>query len=300
VQELLVDELSGERVIIAPGRALRPNTFRVPGESQPPTDATCPFCHGNELETPPEVARIGPGAPDSPGWRVRVVPNKFPIVGDGVVGAHEVVILSPAHDADFAALSAAACADVLFALRDRARFHLDCGLEYAQPFVNHGNTAGASIRHPHAQLVALDFVPPKVEARMKSFTVDALARDQQHIVASGPVSVWCPRASLSPFFTRVALADARPRFDQATDDETRAVAEALRDTIARMHSVLGDPSYNVVFETAPVEVDGPFHWWVDVIPRLTVMAGFEFGTGVWVNVVAPADAADALRRAPTT
>ncbi len=298
MQELLVDELSGERVILAPARSLRPDTYRVPGERQPRTDAACPFCDGNELDTPPEVARIGPGEPQSRGWRVRVVPNKYPIVGDGVAGAHEVVILSPAHHADLGVLPVESCTAVLHALRDRTRFHLACGLEYAQPFVNHGQAAGASIRHPHAQLVALDFVPPKVEARMKSFTAEAFAGDREHVVAEGAVDVWCPRASMSPFFTRVALAETGARFDEIDDDSVGLVAAALHDTVARLHAVLGEPAYNLVFETGPRDCDGPFRWWIDVIPRLTVAAGFELGTGVWVNVVSPADAADALRRAP--
>jgi UDPglucose--hexose-1-phosphate uridylyltransferase len=297
VQQLLVDELTGEYVILAPGRALRPDTFRVQGEPLPPTDAGCPFCDGNELETPPEVARIGPGEPESRGWRVRVVPNKYPIVGEGVSGAHEVVVLSPAHHADLGMLDLEQCVEVLFALRDRTRFHLARGLEYAQPFVNHGKAAGASIRHPHAQLVVLDFVPAKVEARIKSFTREAFARDQEHVVQRGPVNVWCPRASLSPFASRVALQAGGARFDEADDEETIAIAGALHDTVARLHAVLGDPAYNLVFETAPANVDSPFQWWVDVIPRLTVPAGFEFGTGVWVNVVRPADAAAALRAA---
>src|SRR4051812_8580472 len=109
MQELAVDELTGDQVIFAPARALRPDTFRVEGTALPPAVASCPFCDGNESETPPEVARIGPGAPETPGWRVRVVPNKYPIVGDGVPGAHEVVILSPAHHADFGMLSVEAC-----------------------------------------------------------------------------------------------------------------------------------------------------------------------------------------------
>ena len=142
---------------------------------------------------------------------MRVVPNKYPIVGDGVPGAHEVVILSPQHHADLGILSVEACIEVLLALRDRARFHLDRGHVYAQPFVNHGKAAGASIQHPHAQLVALDFVPPKVEARVKGFTVDAFTRNQEHLVDDGDVKVWCPRASISPFFARVAIEDGGPR-----------------------------------------------------------------------------------------
>ena len=297
MQELLVDELTGDRVILAPARALRPDTFRVQHEPVPARVESCPFCEGNEAETPPEVARTGPGKPESRGWRVRVVPNKYPIVGDGVPGAHEVVILSPQHHADLGVLSIEACTEMLLALRDRARFHLDRGLAYAQPFVNHGKAAGASIQHPHAQLVAMDVVPPKVEARVKGFTVDAFRRNQEHLIDDGAVKVWCPSASISPFFARVAVEDGGPRFDEATDGETGAVAAALHDTVARLHRLLGDVDYNLVFETAPRDHAGPFHWWVDMIPRLTVVAGFELGTGMWVNIVPPADAAAALREA---
>src|SRR5690348_2192834 len=159
MQELRTDLLTGEKVILATGRALRPDTFRVQASPLPAAVATCPFCAGNEHETPPEVMRVGPGAPETPGWNVRVVPNKFPLVGDGVAGAHEIVILSPAHDKSVGELTEPALGDAFLALRDRAAFHLDRGLAYAQAFVNHGKAAGASIEHPHAQLVALDFVP---------------------------------------------------------------------------------------------------------------------------------------------
>src|SRR5205814_6292164 len=118
MRQLLVDELTGDRVILAPARALRPDTFRVQAEPLPASVASCPFCTGNEHDTPPEVARRGAGEPDTPGWTLRVVPNKYPIVGEGVAGAHEVVIFSPAHDVDLGALSADAATDVLLALRD--------------------------------------------------------------------------------------------------------------------------------------------------------------------------------------
>src|SRR5690349_11176166 len=155
MQQLLVDELTGDRVIIAPARSLRPDTFRQDAPPKPSTVSSCPFCEGNESETPPEVARIGSGAPNTPGWTVRVVPNLYPIVGDGIDGAHEVIVLSPEHGHDFGALSREAAIDVFATLRDRSRFHLERGSAYAQPFVNYGRTAGASIEHPHAQLVTL-------------------------------------------------------------------------------------------------------------------------------------------------
>jgi UDPglucose--hexose-1-phosphate uridylyltransferase len=295
MQQLLVDELTGDRVILAPARALRPDTFRVHAEPLPASVATCPFCGGNEHDTPPEVARLGPGEPDSPGWTLRVVPNKFPIVGDGVPGAHEVVIFSPAHDKDLGALSQSAAADVLVALRDRARYHLAHGFRYVQAFVNQGKPAGASIEHPHAQLIALEDVPPRAQLRLDRFTPAAFAADQEHIVVAGEVVTWCPPASATPFTVRLALADGGPRFDEATDDATRAVGAALRDTIASAGRVLGDVAYNVMIETAPRDHSGPFRWWVDVVPRISVSAGFELATGLSVNIVAPAAAAEALR-----
>jgi UDPglucose--hexose-1-phosphate uridylyltransferase len=294
MQQLLVDELTGERVILAPARALRPDTFRVHTEPLPARVATCPFCRDNEHETPPEVARFGPGDPDTPGWTLRVVPNKYPIVGDGVAGAHEVVIFSPAHDADVAALSAHAAADVVVALRDRARFHLAAGRRYTQAFINQGKPAGASIEHPHAQLVALDFVPPRAQARLDHFTADAFTKDQQHRIADGTVVAWCPPASASPFTVRLALADGNSRFDETSDADARAVGTELRNTIGALRRALGDVPYNVMIETAPRDHAGAFHWWVDIVPRLSVTAGFELGSGLSVNIVAPADAAATL------
>jgi UDPglucose--hexose-1-phosphate uridylyltransferase len=297
MQELLVDELSGDQVILAPARALRPDTFRATAAHLPASVASCPFCAGNEHETPPEVARAGPGAPDTPGWRVRVVPNKYPIVGDGVAGVHEVVIFSPAHDADIGRLSPDAAVEAIAMLRDRTRFHLERGCTYAQPFLNHGKPAGASIEHPHAQLVALDSVPPRALARLQRLRTDAFARDQHHVVSADAATVWCPRAPVTPFLTRIAVPGGGPRFDLAADDATGAFARALHDTIARMQRVLGDLAYNVVVATAPRDHSGAFQWWADIVPRLNVMAGFEMGTGMWVNIVAPSVAADPLRDA---
>ena len=150
MQQLLVDELTGDRVILAPARALRPDTFRVHADPLPASDAACPFCLGNEHETPPEVARAGSGAPDTPGWTLRVVPNKYPIVGDGVAGAHEVVVFSPAHDAGFGALSEPQAADVLFAAaRPRplsSRAGLSVRTSVRQPGQGRGRVDRASAR----------------------------------------------------------------------------------------------------------------------------------------------------------
>jgi UDPglucose--hexose-1-phosphate uridylyltransferase len=289
--QLLIDELTGDHVIVAPARALRPDTFRVLEPPLPPTDANCPFCEGHESETPPEVTRVGGGAPDTPGWRVRVVPNKYPIAP----GAHEVVILSPAHNHDFGALDDDGAVEALLAIRDRVAFHYERGASYLQAFINHGRAAGASIEHPHAQVVALGVVPPRVQILVDRFSKDRLEADLDYIVSDGTATVWCPRASITPFAVRCTIRNTGGRFEKIKDQDVRSLAIALRDTVCKLQSVLGDIAYNIVFETAPRDLETKFQWWVDIRPRLTVMAGFELGTGIWINIVDPPAAAATLR-----
>ena len=306
MSELRQDVVTGAQVIVAPGRSTRPDTFRTTAPALPPSVPACPFCDGNEVDTPPEVCRTGPGAPDTPGWRVRVVPNKYPIVRAGVGGAHEVAVLSPAHDVTLADLDDGAVTELFCVLRDRVGHHLAQGRAHAHAFVNHGKPAGASIEHPHAQIVALDFLPPFVDSVLDRFAAarrdlvhDAIdeARAGDLVIADGEATTWCPPASTGPYAVRGALRYGRQRFDSAADGEVRATGVAVRDMVVRLRTVLGDVPYNVVLNTAPAGDDRPFHWWVDILPRLTVTAGFEQATGLHVCTVEPADAVQALREA---
>ena len=293
--ELRKDPIVGRWVIIATDRAKRPATPKH--EALAEAGSFCPFCEGQEGNTPHEILayRDRNTRHNEKGWRVRVVPNKFPIVGDGVVGAHEVVILSPAHHTDLGLLNVEDCTDVVTALRDRARFHLAEGCVYAQAFVNQGKEAGASLAHPHAQLVALDRVPPRVESRLQRFSADAVKRDQVHVIDDEVATVWAPVASTAPFALRAMVHDAGSRFDEAPDAHIAAIAVALHHAVRRLHGVLGPLAYNLVFESAPRDRTSEFQWWVDIVPRLTVVAGFELGTGIFVNVMPPDQAAAALR-----
>lgn len=314
--ELRHDALTGRLVLLAPGRAARPDTHEpdpiepvAPGRPDPTTSPGCPFCPGNEHDTPPEVARAGSGAPDTPGWSVRVVPNLYPIVGSegsgpGATGAHEVVVLSPDHRHAFHHLDDEQAMQVLTTLRDRARVHAATGSSYVQVLVNHGKAAGASIAHPHAQLLALDLVPPAVVVAAERFgahETDLVLRDQAEALAAGTgivvgdeVRAWCPTAAASPFETRIAASAAGARFEEATDGEMLGVAIVLRNVLAAMTRALAAPAYNVVVHTAPTEGDDPYHWWVEVLPRISVVAGFELGTGLAVNTVDPEVAARRL------
>jgi UDPglucose--hexose-1-phosphate uridylyltransferase len=307
MSELRHDALSGQDVIVAAGRAARPVTVAERAVDADSGSADCPFCPGHESMTPPEVARSGAGEPDGPGWQIRVVPNLYPIVGGpdagpGTTGEHEVMVLSPHHTRSFGQLDDAAAAEVVTMWRERARAHLRAGHAYAFAIINHLRGGGASISHPHAQGFALDFVPPAVEAalaRVQAAGHDLVADDaraEPFVIAREPVWVWCPRASASPYCVRVAHPAAGPHFVEADDHVVTAVAIAIRDALARLATMLEDPPYNVVLRTAPPG-RAPFHWYVDIIPRLTVVAGFEQATGILVNTMPPEHAACQLREA---
>jgi UDPglucose--hexose-1-phosphate uridylyltransferase len=313
VPELRRDRLTGEVVLLAPGRAARPQTVRgaTPGPSHAPR---CPFCPGHESDTPPEVTRVGDGPTDGPGWRVRVFPNLYPIVGSaearlGATGDHEVVVLSPDHLRDFGGLDDDQTIDVFGVLRDRSGAHAHAGRAYVQIAVNHGREAGASIEHPHAQVLALDFVPPAVEAAVSRFRAagtDLVADDQVRaeadgglVLQRGETSAWCSPGSAAPYEVRVAARGGATRFAAAPDHELVDTALAVRDCVRRLNRLLDGAPYNVVVHDAPTDGDERYHWWVTVLPRLSVPAGFELGTGVLVETVDPRDAAEQLRAVTT-
>jgi UDPglucose--hexose-1-phosphate uridylyltransferase len=304
VPEYRHDPIHDRDVIVAADRAARPHTTAPEPAGAGPD--RCPFCPGHESETPPETFRTGGGGPDTPGWGIRVVPNLYPIVGapgkGDASGVHEVVILSPDHDRDFAALAPEDATEVLAVLRDRAATHLASGAAFVSAFVNHRRPAGASIAHPHAQLVAPDRLAASVAAMSDRFATDLIAKELTGArrtgltVVEGPADAWCPPAAWSPYLMRVAHRSTRARFDQATDAELGVVAAALLDALGRIERLLGAVPYNLIVHSAPPEVPPrDMHWHLEIVPRISVVAGFELGSGVWANSVAPEQAAGLLR-----
>jgi UDPglucose--hexose-1-phosphate uridylyltransferase len=291
--ELRHDLVSGRPVIVAEARGARPHTLASgkPDEDRGPEG--CPFCPGYEAMTPPEIARTGGGEPGEPGWRVRAFPNLYPIID-----AHEVVVLSADHRRSFAQLSDDAAGEVFVVMRERVRALLDGGAAFATAIVNQGRAAGASIAHPHAQVFALDFVPPEVVARLDRQRASGddllgadieLARVQRLVVGDDDVVTWCPFGSTSPLLVRCCPSEAvTPRFEDASDAEVASVARATRDALARLGAVVADPPYNLVVHPAP-------RWHVEITPRLGVVAGFEQTTGVFVNTLPPERAVELLR-----
>lgn len=327
--ELRKDPIGRRWVIIATERAARPTDFKH--ETLAPNDLDrCPFCEGREGQTPPELYAIRrPGtAPDTPGWRVRVVSNKFPAlriegqtdrtrVGifsrmDGV-GAHEVIVETTEHHTHLGLLPVDHVADVIRACLQRYRdLKNDPRFEYTLLFRNHGRTAGASLSHPHSQLIALPVVPNRaaqeVEAAVRYFGEHAqcifcamLAQERE----TGQRVVWEnddfivlePYASRFPFETWVMPKDHMADFGAVPAALEVPFASALRETLYRLHTCLNNPPYNIIIHTIPYREEAvhAYHWHLEVIPRLTQVAGFEWGSGFYINTVIPEDAARYLR-----
>lgn len=310
--ELRHDMVTGHPVLIAPGRAFRPHRPSADraSRSDPPQPPDCPFCPGREHDTPPEITRIGTGAPGAPGWRVRVFPNLYPIVdatlaSTGAAAAHEVIVLSQSHNRSFGMLSEDEAVEVTAVLADRVRANTVSGSAYVQVLLNHGRAGGASVDHPHAQVVALDFVPPAVAsalARYERADTDPVAADLDLAttrglqLVDGAAPAWCPWASPSPYAVRIAPRDAVARFEESDAATLTEVAHSLRAVLRSLATALGDPPYNMIVRSAPPAPSDPYHWHLEVVPRTTTVGGFELGTGVDVNVVDPELAVRALRR----
>jgi UDPglucose--hexose-1-phosphate uridylyltransferase len=328
--ELRKDPVVGRWVIISTERARRPSDFEP--EPVRPRATSCVFCAGNEDKTPPEILAGRPpdSAPNSPGWSFRVVPNKFPALrvegelepsGEGLfdrmngVGAHEVVIETPEHGASLATLPVDAVADVLLAFRERILdLKKDPRLQYTLVFKNHGEAAGASLEHPHSQLIATPIIPIMVTEELEGSAryfdmkercvwcdiVRQERRDRRRVVGEshGFVAL-APFAPRFPCETWILPLRHRSAFEESDVDELRGLAEHLGEFLRRMNRVLKDPPYNFMLHTAPLH-DGVldhFHWHLEIIPKLTKVAGFEWGSGFFINAVPPEEAAAALRDA---
>ena len=329
--ELRKDPVVGRWVIISTERSRRPTNFtpvRIEKSS-----SFCPFCPGHEDKTPPEVYAYRPsgGAPNTPGWIVRVVPNKFPALqiegaldrrGEGLydkmngVGAHEVVIEGPVHEQDMADMTVEHLVEVLRA--DRARMvdlHRDRRFRYVLLFKNHGPEAGATLEHSHTQLVATPIIPKilqeELEGARQYFELkercvfcDIIQQEtEEHngrrvVTQNDRFLAIEPFAPRFPFETWILPRRHDASFQTVEDEsEFTDLAAILKDTLQRLNRALDRPPFNFVVHTAPV-VDGDleyYHWHIEIMPKLTRVAGFEIGSGFYINPTPPEDAAQYLR-----
>ncbi|KPJ61873.1 galactose-1-phosphate uridylyltransferase [candidate division KD3-62 bacterium DG_56] len=329
--ELRKNPITREWVIIATERGKRPNDFRSESKAPPPAHSpTCPFCPGNEALTPPEVLafREAGTAPNTPGWWVRVVPNKYPALAiEGAlnkaprgmydsmngVGAHEVIIETPEHDQSIAKLSIKGVEDVLWACRSRyLDLKQDPRLKYVLIFRNHGAVAGASLEHPHSHLIATPMVPKTVmeelegaeryeQYRDRCIYCDIVRQEldsgERVIARNADFLALEPFASQYPFETWIIPKEHIASFANVNEQQQHNFAAILKETMLRIQICLNDPPYNYMLHTAPCGQDDEnrFHWHLEIAPRLAITAGFEMGTGIYINVTPPELAAQYLR-----
>ena len=307
---------------------------RKPHEPQPTYSPSCPFCKGNEQMAPePTYVVYDPAQKDKKEWAVRVVPNKYPAlickspageprrrrqVGlylemDGC-GQHEVVIESPDHSKTIATMSVEEVSLVVgtyrqrFLTLDRADWN-----ELIIIFRNQGEVAGTSLVHPHSQIIGAPIVPGDIRCRLDEAQryfddrgtcvycdmLEAECAEGVRLVASNPGFVaFCPFASIVPYAMWIMPRRHASSFGVISDEEADLFARILRDVLKRLYALLSNPDYNYVVRSSPHHAAGEphFHWYLEILPRLTTQAGFEIGSGININVVEPESAAEQLRK----
>jgi UDPglucose--hexose-1-phosphate uridylyltransferase len=325
--ELRKDPITGRWVIISSERGKRPADFQ--DQRSKKRGGFCPFDAGNERTTPREVlAYRDQGQPNGPGWRLRVVPNKFPALqvegdlnkqGDGIfdkmngIGAHEVIIESPDHNATLASLPLQAVEEVLRAYRDRMEdLKRDTRFQYTIIFKNEGILAGATLEHTHSQLIALPIVPIQVQEEvdgsrrhyeMKERCIFCdIIRQETHtgtrVVMETPLFIaLSPYAPRFPFETWILPKKHISGFASSSNEDFKDLAGLLQDILRRNDRALSNPPYNYVIHTSPFrdERNDYYHWHIEIMPKLTNIAGFEWGSGFYINPTPPEDAAKFLR-----
>jgi UDPglucose--hexose-1-phosphate uridylyltransferase len=289
--ELRRDPLSGRLVVIAPGRARRPGAWNVrePEAGAAGPDA-CPFCEGNEAQTPPETHALGEAGrtPDSPGWRVRVVPNLYP-----AFPRHEVVVHTPRHALSLGDLSPGELANVAEAWSERAEALRAEGIPHVQALVNEGRAAGASLLHTHSQLVGLPSEPPVAAleddaggCRLCDLIASERADGRRRVLERDGVVVLASYAGRLPY--ELLVAPTAHERDAFASEWLGTALTLAGDAIGRLVSLEGRVPLNAWLH-------GGGHWHLEILPRLSILAGLELGTGIYVNTLAPEDAAERLR-----
>lgn len=316
--ELRIDPIVGRKVIVAEDRDGRP--FDYARQSEVPLmsadrPSECCFCTSHEAETPPAVAEVSDG---QGGWRVRVVPNKFPAFSladptDGAFGAHEVVIESPRHDRDWTDLSTGQIEAVLSSYAQRLRhWAADGRMQHGLVFKNSGPAAGASLEHVHSQLVAMPRVADVVQAELDAcrehareqgrrlfsdWLADELASGERLVARRDGFVAVCAYAGRQPFETWILPERGAARFETAGEQSLRGLATLMRSVLRGMRASMSQFSYNLVLHSGPFDgrADHYYHWHWEVIPRRSQLAGIEVGGGYFINSVSPERAAAKLR-----
>lgn len=333
ISELRQDLVSGDWVVIALARGKRPHAF-ASGTKPPKKEAPisqCPFEAISEKKEKPFVRYDYRQGGHTTGWSVIAVPNKFPAfskapcnsffkegpytLAEGV-GSHEVFILRD-HKRYIPDLDAEEMINLVRAYRERYRSleHEKC-VAYVLVFHNHGREAGASLPHPHSQLIAMPVIPPDVSRSLRGSErffhehgtcvhcemIQYELRVKKRIIDENERFVaFTPFASKMAFEIRVAPKIHQPNFGMLEDDDLALAAKMLQKQLTRLRNGLNDPAYNFFIHTAPDgEKHGHYHWHIEILPKTSIWAGFEMGTGIEISAIAPEDAAAFLRKVKTS
>jgi UDPglucose--hexose-1-phosphate uridylyltransferase len=319
--ELRRDAIVGRWVIMEMDEPMTPKDLQAPPHHYEEM-VNCPFCYGNEYMTPPEIQafRNAKTLPNTAGWQVRVVPNKFPALqiegnldkhGMGIfdisngIGAHEVIIETPYHEKDLPDLETAEVQNVLkmYCLRSRD-LQKDKRFKYIMIFKNYGSGAGATLDHNHSQLIALPMIPKNVieelsgsgeyfDFRERCIFCDMIRQEldeNERIVAQNDQFIaFCPFASRFPFEMWIMPKEHQPFFHDSSDAQLASLSWVLKDVLTRMKIALNDPPYNFIIHTSPIngEEHQGYHWHMEIMPRLSRIAGFEWGTGFYAVSTPP-------------
>jgi UDPglucose--hexose-1-phosphate uridylyltransferase len=331
--ELRKDPILGRWIIISKERGKRPTDFIV--ERNVSKGGFCPLCPGNENTTPPEVLAYGRSAssPNTPGWSLRVVPNKYPALviegnldkeGDGLydmmngIGAHEVLIESPSHDEVFTYLPVDRIQQVFLAFRDRINdLSKDPRFRYVMIFKNFGQAAGASLEHSHSQLIALPILPRMIVSELdgslsyykykeRCIFCDIIRqemRQEVRVVCQNEHFITiAPYAPRSPFEMWILPIRHSSSYASLDDQSFYSLANIFSESMRRLDRCLPGVPYNFVLHTSPLRSNPleHFHWHFEIMPKLTSIAGFEWGSGFYINPTPPEDAAKYLQEVSLT
>lgn len=327
--ELRKDPILGRWIIISKERGKRPTDFII--EEPKVSGGFCPLCPGNESTTPPEVLAFrGENShhENGPGWDLRVVPNKYPALviegdldkeGEGLydkmngIGAHEVIVETPEHDAEFTHLPPDKMVLAFQAFRSRIKdLERDPRFQYVMVFKNYGKAAGASLEHSHSQLIALPILPrmivSEIEGSLSYFRYkercvfcdiirQELKQNIRVVCQNEDFITITPFAPRTPFEMWILPISHSSAFHDTSDDKLRSLSEIFSESLKRLDGCIPKVPYNFVLHTQPLRSENleHFHWHFEIVPKLTSIAGFEWGSGFYINPIPPEEAASYLR-----
>ncbi|HDP70109.1 MAG TPA: galactose-1-phosphate uridylyltransferase [Actinobacteria bacterium] len=334
MSEIRRDPISNSWIILATERAKRSSDFAKTQREERTIKSKCPFCGKGEMTEPPGPFAVWPGekvGEEHPIWKTRVLPNKFPALSPkaeliqgserglyhflGGAGGHEVIVESPEHEDTFATMHFDQLVAIINTYTHRYKFwKLDPRVVYVLVFRNYKGAAGASLSHPHSQVIATPIIPPRISEEMEQAKEDydrnercvfcdilkmEMGSAKRKVFENETMFAFCPYASRFPFEVCIAPKEHAGSIEDLSKSQASDLAETFSQVFRRLTKLLNDPAYNFSVHVAPLKTPDLiyYHWHIEILPRLTIAAGFEWGSGIYINVVSPEAAAKELKEA---